>query len=285
MPHNNNQKVILVTGTNSGFGLLFSARLAQAGHFVYATMRDLNKQQPLLDEVKRRGGQVFVKVLDVNKNETIKSVVDEIIAHHKHIDVVINNAGYGLGGFFEDLTDEDIRRQMDTNFFGVQNVCRHVLPHMRSNKRGLIINISSIAGQTATLCLGAYNASKWALEGFSESLYYEVAPFGIRVVLVEPGSYPTNIFRENARYGKNSTNPKSPYFKYTQRIQDFIYNHTNKLKRSPEEVAVLVEKIVNNPNPKLRYVSDPVSWLRIMFSKILPPWMYGLLFKKFIFKD
>ena len=285
MPSNNTQKVILITGTSSGFGLLFAARLASRGHFVYATMRDLNKQQALVDEVSKRGGQLQLRQLDVNNNETIKQVVDEIIERHNHIDVLINNAGYGLGGFFEDLSEEDIRGQMETNFFGVQRLCRQVLPHMRARQDGLIINISSIAGQTATLCLGAYNASKWALEGFSESLYYEVAPFGIKVVLVEPGSYPTNIFKENARFGHNSNNPLSPYSKYTKRVQDFIHSHTNNLSKDPEDVAALIERIINNRNPKLRYVSDMASWCRIMFSKVTPPWAYGLLYKKFIFKE
>lgn len=285
MSSNNTQKVILITGCSSGFGLLFAARLAQAGHFVYATMRDINKRKELVDEINKRQALVTIRPMDVNKDSTIKTVVDEIIDRHKHIDVVINNAGYGLGGFFEDLTEDDIRAQMETNFFGVQRVCREVLPYMRANQKGMIINISSIAGQTATLCLGAYNASKWALEGFSESLYYEVAPFGIKVVLVQPGSYPTEIFKANAKYGKRYNDPKSPYYQYTQRIVDFMYTYIRKQGRNPEQVAILVEKIINTPNPRLRYASDFSAWARMAFSRVTPPWVYGLLFKKFIFKN
>ena len=281
----NNQKVILITGCSSGFGLLFAARLAKAGHFVYATMRDVNKRKELIDEVNKRGALVNIRALDVNKEQTIKSVINEIMERHHHIDVVINNAGYGLGGFFEDLSENEIRQQMETNFFGVQRVCRLVLPHMRLAQKGLIINMSSIAGQTATLCLGAYNASKWALEGFSESLYYEVAAFGIKVVLVEPGSYPTEIFKDNAKYGQGYNNPQSPYYEFTKRIVDFMHTYTRKLDRDPEHVAKLVEKIINTPNPRLRYASDFAAWCRIVFSRVTPPWVYGLLYKKVIFKQ
>ena len=280
---NNSPKVILITGTSSGFGLLIAARLAAQGHFVYATMRDLNKQQPLMDEVSKRGGQVFISGLDVCKPTTINPVIEEIKTRHKHIDVVINNAGFGFAGFFEDLAEEEIRHQMEVNFFGVQNVCRQVLPLMRDHRRGLIINISSIAGQTATPCLGAYNASKWALEGFSESLYYEVAPFGIKVVLVEPGSYPTKIFTENARYGKNYNNPNSPYYQFSQRLKMFVEKHIRNSKRNPEDVAQLVERIINTPNPRLRYISDYSSLMRVLISKILPPSIYALIFRKVIY--
>ncbi len=281
---NNTQKVILITGCSSGFGLLFAARLAAQGHFVYATMRDIKKQQPLLDEVAKRGGQVIVLELDVTKPATIAKVIREIKDRHAHVDVVINNAGYGLGGFFEDLTDAQIRHLMDVNFFGIQNVCREVLHLMRQHKRGLIINISSIAGLTASPCLSAYNASKWAVEGFSESLYYELLPFGIRVVLVEPGSYPTKIFKENAQYAKDFDNPQSAYHNFSQKIKYFVDNNTLKLKVDPEEVAKLVEKIINSRNPHLRYISDISSVCRVLFSKIFPASIYGLLYKKIVYK-
>ncbi len=283
MPTQDCQKVILITGCSSGFGLLAAARLAAQGHFVYATMRDVSKQQLLLDEVAKRGGQVLVRALDVTKSQTITPVIEEIKQHHKHIDAVINNAGFGLGGFFEDLSEEEIRRQMEVNFFGVQNVCRQVIPLMRQRRKGKIINISSIAGQCGSPSLSAYNASKWALEGFSESLYHELALFGVQVVLVEPGSYPTKIFGDNACYAKNFNNAQSPYFTFSQHLKKFVQSEMHKSKKDPEDVARLIEKIIHTQNPQLRYVSDLSSHARIVIGKILPPSIYNYIFRKVIY--
>ena len=283
MSSNNAQKIILITGTSSGFGLLIAARLAAQGHFVYATMRNLSKQKLLLDEVTERGGQVLVRELDVTRPETIAKVVEEIENHHHHLDVVINNAGFGLGGFFEDLEEEEIRYQMEVNFFGVQNVCRAVIPLMRERGSGYIINISSIAGQSGTPSLGAYNASKWALEGFSESLYHEMSMFGVSVVLVEPGSYPTKIFGDNATFAKGFDNPQSPYFNYSQHLRKFVKSAMHKSTKDPEDVARLVEKIVNTKNPKLRYISDFSSFIRVMGGRVIPPPVYSYIFRKVIY--
>jgi len=283
MSQNITPKVILITGASSGFGMLTSARLAAAGHLVYATMRDTSKLKPLLEEVSKRAGEVIVRELDVLHLHTIKNVISEIKNQHGRIDVVINNAGYAIGGFFEDLTQLEIRQQMDVNFFGVQNVCREVIPLMRHQKSGKIINISSIAGQSGTPALGAYNASKWALEGFSESLYHELALFGVQVILVEPGSYPTKIFSENSQFAKNFNNPESPYFNLSRKLNDFVTAHIRKSQRSPEVIAKLVEKIINTKNPKLRYVSDFSSWLRIKAGRMVPPSIYNYIFRKVIY--
>jgi len=281
----NRQKVILITGCSSGFGLLAAVRLAARGHLVWATMRDLSKKRALENELARRNAKAIIRELDVTKLSTIKNVVEEIQRTHSQIDVLINNAGYGIGGFFEDLADEEIRSQMETNFFGVQNVCREVIPLMRKRQRGKIINISSIAGLVASPCLGAYNASKWALEAFSESLYFELSLFGISVCLVEPGSYPTNIFTQNAHYAKNFDNPQSPYFFFNQKLREISQNSIRKLKRDPQDVARLIESIVNNPRPRLRYVSDFSSWSRVMAQKILPPRLVAAILRRFIHAD
>ncbi len=285
MPVAKQSKIILITGSSSGFGLLTAVRLAAKGHIVYATMRDLAKQNDLLEAVGKEGGAVLVRVLDVTQPHTIKAVMDEIKHKHNRLDVVVNNAGYGLGGFFEDLGDDEIREQMDVNFFGVQNVCRAVIPLMRQERSGHIINVSSIAGQTGTPALGAYNASKWALEGFSESLYQELREFGIRIVLVEPGSYPTKIFKDNARYCRNYHNPNSIYFAYGQTLKAFVQKHTQHSKRNPEVIAHLIAKIINTPDPKLRYVSDFSSWLRVATGKMLPPSLYHAIYRKALYEQ
>ena len=130
--------------------------------------------------------------------------------------------------------------------------------------------------------MGAYNTSKWALEAFSESLYYELGLFGISVVLVEPGSYPTNIFTQNAHYAQNFDNAQSPYFSFSQKLKDIAQKHIRKLKRDPDDVARLIENIVNNPHPRLRYVSDFSSWSRMMAQKILPPSLIAYIFRRII---
>ncbi len=279
------QKVILITGTSSGFGLLTAARLASRGHFVWATMRDLSKKQPLEIELTTGNAQAFIRPLDVTKPDTIKKVVEEIQHTHFHIDVLINNAGYGIGGFFEDLSDEEIRAQMETNFFGVQNVCREVIPLMRQRNKGKIINISSIAGQVASPCLSAYNASKWALEAFSESLYHELALFGISVVVVEPGPYPTNIFSQNAHFAKGFYNPQSPYFSMSQKLKGLFQKNLNQPGRDPVEVAKLIESIVDSQRPRLRYITDFPSWSRVMAQKFLPPPLTNRVFRRFVYAD
>ena len=265
--------------------MLTAARLAARGHFVWATMRDLSGKKPLEDALARRQTQAMIRELDVTKPSTIMNLIDEIKSKHATIDVLINNAGYGIGGFFEDLSEEEIRAQMEVNFFGVQNVCREVIPLMRRQFQGRIINISSIAGQIASPCLGAYNASKWALEAFSESLYFELSLFGISVVLVEPGSYPTNIFTQNAHYAKNFDNQQSPYFSYSQKLRNLSRSFIKKLKLDPDDVAKLIEKIVDQSNPRLRYVSDLSSWTRIMSQKILPSRLTACIFRRFIYAD
>lgn len=274
----NNQKVILITGCSSGFGLLTAVHLAAQGHFVWATVIDLSQKQALEDELAKCQAQAFIRTLDVTKPSTIKNVVEEIQKTHFHIDVLINNAGYAIGGFFEDLTDEEIRAQMEVNFFGAQNVCREVIPLMRRHKKGKIINISSVGAQAATPCLGAYNSSKSALEGFSESLYFELALFGISVVLIEPGAYPTNIYTDNARYTKNLNNFQSPYYHFSQKMYGIAQKSIGQFKRDPQEVAKLIERIIDRPHPRLRYVSDFSSWLRMMTQKMLPPRLMANIF-------
>ena len=224
-----------------------------------------------------------VRELDVTKPATIQAVVQEIKMKYQRIDVLVNNAGFALGGFFEDLSEEEIRRQMEVNFFGVQNVCREVVPLMRQQKSGRIINISSIAGQSGTPSLGAYNSSKWALEGFSESLYHELRNFGVQVVLVEPGPYPTKIFSDNARYCRGFDNPQSPYFSFSQKLKAFVKKEFVKNKRNPEDIAVLIEKIIDTKNPRLRYVPDLSSWMRLVAGKIIPPALYNYLLRKVVY--
>ena len=284
MPKTSNPLVILITGCSSGFGLLMAARLSSRGHKVIATMRDLNKSGALKEEVGRRDGEVDILSLDVTNKENIKSVITEIGAKYGNIDVLINNAGYGLGGFFEDLTDEEIREQFETNFFGVQNVTREVIPLMRAKRKGKIINISSIAGINASPAFSGYNASKWALEGFSESLRHELKFFGIDVLLVEPGTYKTKIFYENARYGKNFHNENSPYYPASIFLEKKVRDYVDDCFKEPEDVAALVEKLINSKNPSFRNIPDIETKFLYFFRKSLPYSIFSRLYQRILFK-
>lgn len=233
-------------------------------------MRDLSKQDNLLKEVQKRGGKVEVLKLDVTDKFSASSTVAMIGALAGRIDVLINNAGFGMGGFFEDLTEGEIRQQMETNFFGVQNLTRAVLPIMRKQGSGTVINISSIAGIYALPAFGAYAASKWALEAFSEGLRYEVKPFGIKVAMIEPGTYNTPIFHENKRVAANYSNPQSPYYELSQHLEKQTDNYVNSLKKDPEDIAKLVEKIMSSSNPSLRNFPDFHAKMIFTLRKILP---------------
>ena len=284
MPENTDPKIILITGTSSGFGLLTAARLAAAGHTVIATMRNLNKNVALQEEVKRRGGSVDLMPLDVINPESIKTTIKDIGAKYGYIDVLINNAGYGLGGFFEDLSEGEIRQQFETNFFGVQNVTRAVIPLMRARRSGKIINISSIAGFSTSPAFGAYNASKWALEAFSESLRYELGFFGIDVLLIEPGTYKTKIFYENAKYAQNFHNETSPYYPISRHLEKKVREFVDDCFKDPEEVAILAEKLIRTKNPGFRNIPDIESRVMFFLRKVLPFRTYSFIIRKALFQ-
>ena len=269
-------KIILITGTSSGFGLVTAARLAADGHRVIATMRNLEKKTALLSEVNRRGGKLaHILPLDVTDKASIDAAIVEISEQYGYIDILVNNAGYGIGGFFEDLTEEEIRAQMDTNFFGVQNVIRAVLPLMRPRHQGKIINISSVAGFSTSPAFGAYNASKWALEGFSESLRYELKPFGIDILLINPGVYPTPIFYDNARAAKNATNSESPYYERSQALNNFVEERLKTCDKDPEDIAHLVGKLIDQKNPRFRNMPDMEAKVLFLLRKFLPFRIYS----------
>jgi len=278
--------VILITGCSSGFGLLTAVRLAAAGHRVHAAVRDLNKRGPLDAETRHRGGEKNLSVhpMDVSDPASVKKAVLEVVNREGVIDVLINNAGFGIGGFFEDLSDEDWRRQYDTNFFGVLNVTREVLPVMRPRRSGRIINISSVSAFSGSPAFGPYASSKWALEGFSESLYMELKPFNIDVILVEPGSYRTRIFTDNARYARDFNNENSPYFAMSRRLKEFVDGHVRQSTRDPEEVAKVIARLVTDPKPRFRNIIGIQAKLRCWFVRHVPFEFYADLVTRILFK-
>ncbi|MEI8011758.1 MAG: SDR family NAD(P)-dependent oxidoreductase [Candidatus Omnitrophota bacterium] len=276
--------VIIITGCSSGFGLLASARLSAAGHRVHACVRDLKKCEALHAETASRGGssKLSIHVMNVADPVSIKAAVAEVISCEGVIDVLINNAGFGIGGFFEDLSDEDWRQQFDTNFFGVLNVTREVLPFMRRHRSGRIINISSLSAFSGMPAFSAYVSSKWALEGFSESLNMELKPFGIDVLLVEPGSYRTKIFSDNARYAKNFNNQNSPYYAMSVGLQSFVNKYLRRSHRSPEEVAIVLEALATKKHVRFRNIIGVVSRLRYWVVRHIPFEFYAWIVNRIL---
>ena len=284
-------KIILITGCSSGFGMLTSARLAAGGHTIYATMRNLQKQDTLKLELEKRATKCQILHLDVKKDKSINKVINTIEKQAGRLDVLINNAGYGIGGFFEDLSEDEIRSQFETNFFGVQKVTRSALPLMRAtaSKSGKdfstkIINISSAQGRSTLPGLGAYGASKFALEGFSESLYFELQPFGIEVVILEPGTFLTKAIDENSHEANAGLDTDSPYVKYAKRLKDL---HSNILINKkgvgdPEDVAIMIEDIINRKRNRLRYLAGTQAKLRVLMRTILPFSWFSRIINSFI---
>ena len=188
MGTNNNQKVAVVTGSSSGIGFETSLLLARNQFVTYATMRNLKKSDELLKIAAKESIPLKVIQLDVNDDSSVNSAIDIIVKENGRIDVLVNNAGYDLFGSLEELTIDEIKGQFETNFFGVIRTCKAVIPTMRKQGSGTIVNISSLGGRIGLMpFLTAYHASKFAVEGFTESLRQELAQFNIDVILIEPG--------------------------------------------------------------------------------------------------
>jgi len=246
------RQVALITGCSSGIGYETALMLARNGFQTFATMRNTKKSDSLQEIIRKEGLDVNIHQLDVNDNESIENTINNIKNETNRIDVLINNAGFGLVGFFEDLTLEEIRDQFETNFFGVLNITKKIIPIMRLQKRGTIINISSGAGQVGFPGISAYVSTKFAIEGFSESLMYELLPYGINVVIIEPGVTKTNFFR-NSRVSEHSVKKNSTYSQSLDKFQrniELMQEHAT----PPTDVANVIIQVLGTSEPKQRYI-------------------------------
>jgi NAD(P)-dependent dehydrogenase (short-subunit alcohol dehydrogenase family) len=256
-----NQKVAVVTGSSSGIGFETSLTLARSGFLTYATMRNLGKGATIKSVATKEGLPIRVVQLNVTEGRSINDAIHSIKSDVGKIDVLVNNAGYGLNGAFEDLAMEEIKAQYETNLFGVIRVTQAVLPIMRKQKSGIIVNISSGAGRFGYPGGSAYVSTKFAIEGLSESMAYELEPFGIRVVLVEPGVIKTN-FVNSIVAAKKSQDPNSPYAQLMQNVAT-SFQHMIEGGSSTDVVAKVVLKAVTSENPTLRYLAgkDVETWI------------------------
>jgi NAD(P)-dependent dehydrogenase (short-subunit alcohol dehydrogenase family) len=247
------EKIAVVTGSSSGIGFETSLLLAKNGFRTYATVRNRDKANTLRDISDKHELPITVLQLDVDSDKSVSDAIDKIAKESKRIDVLVNNAGYGQGGALEDLSMDEIRALFETNLFGAIRVMKAVLPIMRKQHSGIIVNISSMGGRIGFPFGTAYHGAKFALEGISESMRYEIEPFGIKVILVEPGVIMTN-FAKNYKIGQKAADPSSPYLSILQAMQKTFQRILNQETTPPEDVAKVILKAVTSDNPDIRYV-------------------------------
>ncbi|HEY7954229.1 MAG TPA: SDR family NAD(P)-dependent oxidoreductase [Polyangia bacterium] len=260
------KEVALITGAGSGFGLLSAVELARRGLKVFGSLRDLGRAERLDRAAKEAGVTVEKVQLDVTRPDSIARALAEV----GRVDVLINNAGFGLGGFLEDLTMDELREQLETNFFGLVAVTKAFLPGMRERRHGRIINVSSVGGRFATPGLSAYCASKWAVEGLSESLRHELRPLGVWVSLVEPGTFKTDIFDRNARRAAKMSDPASPWFARSQQMEKVVGALLDRSTADPADVARTIAHVATCAHPKLRYLVGKDARGQTLAKALLP---------------
>ena len=246
------KQVAIITGCSSGIGYETSILLAKNGFKTYATMRNVEKGDKLKDIVEKENLDLKIIKLDVTDDYSIKNAINEIIQETNRIDILVNNAGNNIAGTVEDLSIEEFKEQFETNFFGLVRVTKAVLPIMRNQNSGIIVNLSSIVGKMAIPLNSAYTSSKFAVEGFSESVRFELEDFGIKVILIEPGVIKSNFY-ENIKMSKNSlADPKSPYQPITQKIFEAFLSMIQYAFPAKIVADVILEAITSD-NPKIRY--------------------------------
>ena len=264
------EKTALITGASSGFGLLTSVTLARRGWRVLATMRDRSRCHRLESAAREAGISNCLEIheLDVTNAAQIAALASLLDKREQPLHAIVNNAGFAMAGFAEDVSDAELRRQFETNFFGAAAVTRAFLPQLRRQRFGHIVMVASVSGRMAFPGLGSYASSKFALEGWTEALRYEMNPLGVPVVLIEPGSFETDIWDRNAIPAAGLLDPGSPNAARAARWRSKIESEIR--RANPQAVADLIARILENPRPRLRYVVGRDARLGLMLRRMLP---------------
>ena len=270
---------VLVTGASTGLGREMAIHLAERGFRVYATVRDMSCSDSRLSSAANLNPNLTVMALDVTDKASVEHAVSSIVAESGGIYAVINNAGIGLRGYFEDLDDEDIRKMFDANVFGVMQVTRAALPHMRKARRGRILMISSVGGRIGSLGVSTYCSTKFALEGFGESLFMELAPLGIRVSLIEPGIIKTERWSTNRGIAERAKDPQSPYYDWFWQSEREADKLVQASTATPADVAAVIYQALTTERPKLRYMIGSKAKLAVALRR----WLPGDLFERIYF--
>jgi NAD(P)-dependent dehydrogenase (short-subunit alcohol dehydrogenase family) len=246
------ERTAVVTGSSSGIGFETSLLLAKNGFRTYATVRNPDKAKAIRDILDKGELPISLIELDVDSDKSVEDAVHKINDESKRIDVLVNNAGYALVGALEDLSIDEIKAQFETNVFGAIRIMKAVLPIMRKQKGGTIVNVSSIGGRVGLPLCPAYHGTKFALEGLSESMRFETDSYGVKIILIEPGTIRTN-FLSNAKVGQKTAELSSPYLPKLQTLQK-AWGPIFDKGTPPEEVAKVILKAVTSDNPSMRYM-------------------------------
>ena len=275
------EKVALVTGSSSGIGFETSLALARNGFHTFATMRDLDKDEKIKQIIEKEDLSIEILELDVDSEESVNRAIKTVSEKNGRIDVLVNNAGYGMWGTVEDVSIDEFKEQFETNFFSIIRLIQKVAPIMRKQSSGNIVNISSVAGRIGFPVSPAYISSKFALEGLSESLRFELMPFGINVIIIEPGVIKTNFFDSMKMSEKSQQN--STYKEITDKVISGV-KMMAEMGTHPKEVANVVIKTLGEEKPLPRYVigNDAMMFLEakkmktdIEFENYLKKELYG----------
>ena len=273
-------KTVLITGASSGIGRATALHFQKQGWNVAATMRSPEKElHQESNNVKSLANldRVMLLKLDVTEHSTIAEAVKETIHRFGAIDVLVNNAGYAVLGAFETSTPEQIQRQFSTNVFGLMETTRAILPHFRDRKSGVIVNVASIGGHMAFPLYSLYHSTKWAVEGFSESLQHELLAFNIRVKIIEPGPIKTDFYERSA---DRSSNPDFPeYDAFSDRVLTTL-NKVGSTGASPAVVAKAIYGGSTDNSWKLRYPADPLAKQLLFLRKLLPDFLFTKIIRQ-----
>jgi NAD(P)-dependent dehydrogenase (short-subunit alcohol dehydrogenase family) len=273
------QRIVLITGTSSGIGKACAQILHQGGYKVYGTSR--NAPQSSASPGKKEGQPATFELIpmDVTSDESVKQGIELIMAREGRLDVVVNNAGCGFAGAVEDTHMDEAREQLETNFFGVFRVCRAVLPIMRQQGEGYLINISSLGGLIGIPFQGMYSASKFAIEGLTEALRMEVQPYGIQVTLIEPGDFRTS-FTANRRKTRAAQRETVYAERFGRALGVMEADETN--GPAPEQIGYLLERLITRRSLAPRYMVGPMpEKLAAELKKVLPPRLFEWAFMKY----
>ena len=272
---------VLITGAGTGLGLETALTLAGRGFTVFASVLDAEQQARVASEASQRGVTLNTPIMDVTDEESVQATIDAIVAAPGALLGVVHNAGISLRGYFEDCDDDEIRRVFEVNLIGAMTVTRAVLPTMRAAGLGRLIFVSSIGARVASMGRTAYCASKFALEGFAESLMQEVIPLGIQVSIVEPAIINTERWTVHRGIARRAKDPSSPYLAWFERQEELADELVRTSPTTPDQVADAIYRALTDGRPQLRYIVGKRARLVVTLRRYLP----GELFERFYFGE